>query len=154
MAPSDAVPELERVVRRLQLPGQRQLHFQAESPSRRREIIDVIVRSGLVHAWVYSAARPLVPARRRCLQAIATNLASAGVGGLILDNVDDRQALRDRSAIHEVVKDVRGELRYRHAPAHQVAGVQVADVVAWAYGAGRDWRRRVRPLIVRAVDLA
>ena len=46
-----------------------------------------------------------------------------------------------------------GAPAYVHLPAHQEPLLWSADALAWAYGAGGDWRRRVDPLLDMAVVL-
>lgn len=153
LVPRHNEPAVETQVRSLCLPGQRQLHLKAERDSRRRAIISSVVGGGRIRAWLYRAPRPVVEARESCLRAMVENLVSAGADQLCLDQVDERQRVRDRVAIRDVLHKQRADLTYRHARPWEHAGIQVADIVAWAYGAGGDWRRRVRPIVERVIDL-
>lgn len=62
--------------------------------------------------------------------------------------------LAERRSINAAL--VRGlgpvSLTYEHMRPHEEPILWVSDAVAWAYGAGGDWRRRVTPAVV--VDLA
>jgi hypothetical protein len=43
-------------------------------------------------------------------------------------------------------------LLYEHLKPHEEPLLWVPDAVAWCYGNGGDWRRRVAPLVARSVD--
>jgi hypothetical protein len=57
---------------------------------------------------------------------------------------------RDRGA---VIDELRAQGRpptalvYEHVRAHLEPNLWAADAIAWAYGAGGDWRRRIRNLV-------
>ena len=44
-------------------------------------------------------------------------------------------------------------LEYRHLSPYEEPLLWVSDAVAWAMGAGGDWRRRVEPMIDEVVRL-
>jgi hypothetical protein len=146
------VGKLDRLVRSLHLPGQRRLHFKSEGTARRRTIISRVVESNLVRARVYRAPRPVVEARESCLRAAMSDLIESKSSRLILDLMDEQQATRDRAVINESLRRAGATLHYLHAPSRDNAVVQVADVVAWAYGADGDWRRRIKPMIEKTTD--
>lgn len=51
-------------------------------------------------------------------------------------------------------RELSGAATYEHLAPHEEPLLWVADGVAWAWGAGTDWRRRVAPLLadVRRID--
>lgn len=153
LVPTQRLPELGRVVRSLCLAGQRQLHFKDERDSRRRKIISALVDCQLVSCWIYRAPRPVVRARGSCLQSLVNDLVGADVGQLILDRVDAEQAARDRAMLREALRKQGAEVEYRHAAPWECIGIQVADVAAWAYGAGGDWRRRIAPIVDKVTSI-
>jgi hypothetical protein len=52
-----------------------------------------------------------------------------------------------------VLQKTSAELRYEHAESREHSGLQAADVAAWAFGAGGDWRRRIMPAIESVIDV-
>jgi hypothetical protein len=44
-------------------------------------------------------------------------------------------------------------LVYEHLPSENDPLLWIPDIVAWCYGAGGDWLRRVRPLLGEVTDL-
>lgn len=151
VVPSAAIGELNQAVRRLHLPGQRRLHMSDERDARQRQILAAIVGLGpsVVQGWLYVAPRPVLYARDLCLGALVDDLADNDVGRLILDRVDEQQNRRDRVVLAAALRKQGIHLRYEHAATWEHPGLQVADVLAWAYGAGGDWRRRTLPIIGR-----
>jgi hypothetical protein len=145
--------QLEKSTRRLLMPGQRRIHMKSERDSRRRHIISTLVDLKTIEAWVYLAPRPAVPARNECIRSLVVDLLDVGVSELVLDQTDHEQARRDRATIQNVVAKERTKLSYMHSAPVLHAGLQAADVIAWAYGAGGDWRRRVLPMIDRVRKL-
>jgi hypothetical protein len=144
LVPPEQRRTLDRRLRSLYLRGQRRIHMGDESPSRRREIISALV--GLaIYGAVYLAPRPVASARPACLSAIAAYALNHGANHLILDRGDDRQNTRDKSVLRDML--AKSEMSYRHAPSGEFPGLQAADILAWAYGAGDDWRRRVAPIV-------
>ena len=71
----------------------------------------------------------------------------------------DSRADRDIHDVH-TIRDTLGKrpsesnLTYEHLSGGQEQLLWVADAVAWCFGAGGDWHRRVAPLIARKVDVA
>lgn len=47
----------------------------------------------------------------------------------------------------------RHVLAYVHLAAHQEPALWIPDAVAWCYGAGGEWRRRVSTLVDSVADL-
>jgi hypothetical protein len=149
---ADVAP-LRKLLRSLCRPGQRRLHFKKERDSRRREILSALVAAKLVIARVYATRPPGPGARADCLLAAVPDLIDLNVGELILEHCEPRQEARDRQVAARRRPEVRRVFVYRHAAPASEAGLWVADAVAWAYGAGGDWRRRVRPLIDNVWEL-
>jgi hypothetical protein len=44
-------------------------------------------------------------------------------------------------------------LRYAHVDSASEWLLWIADVAAWCHGAGRDWRRRIDPIIASVTEL-
>jgi hypothetical protein len=44
-------------------------------------------------------------------------------------------------------------LVYEHVDSTSACLLWIADVVAWCYGAGQDWRKRVDPIVHTVVDV-
>ncbi len=134
---------LRRVLRGLRRPGERRLHFKSESDRVRREVLSRLVGSGLVRAWIYQAPRPIIHARAACLSALAEDLCTHKTKHLVMESCDPAQDQRDRELLRQVLLKTQGELRYEHRAPVAEPCLWAADAVAWAYGAGADWRRRL-----------
>lgn len=150
LVPAAARGDVEREVRSLMLPGQRRLHMNSERPARKRLILSATSRLS-VDASIFIAQRPVETARSACLHAIATHAVEVGVAELILDRSEEKQDARDRAALRQVL--AKEPMTYRHAASHEHAGLQLADVFGWGYGAGGEWRRRVDPVVRQVVRL-
>jgi hypothetical protein len=137
----------------LLLPGQRRIHTSDESARRRRLVLDTIGRLDAIDAAALCLRRPAgvsrVEARRLLLDA-ATQLVSARhVVAWTLDDQDAAQLARDRATIAGALRKSATEvpLTYDHRPSSTDPALWIADAVCWAVGAGRDWRRRIDPVL-------
>ena len=122
--------KLRKLLMGLRMPNQRELHFKKETPGRREE-----------------------RARHTCVARLTDDLQKIGVTRLVFDSRevrDDHDLLTIRTALG---KSAWGTgLFYEHVPSENDPLLWIADIVAWCYGAGGDWLRRVRPLIGDVVD--
>jgi hypothetical protein len=139
--------DVRRTLIGLCLRGQRRLHLVDERDSRRRLILDRVARLP-VQAFVYARPGKPTDARATCLRAMTADLVAAGVRRLVIEPVDGF-VHRDRGwIIDELREQGRSiELTYEHVEAHLEPNLWAADAIAWAYGAGGDWRRRIDRLL-------
>ncbi|GGM81884.1 hypothetical protein GCM10012275_60600 [Longimycelium tulufanense] len=149
-----APPELHgtrTLLRGLLLPGERRVHFKSERDSRRRLILARLVEAG-VRTRLYAAGGAGEPVRAVLLRHLVTDAIALGAQRLVIDARDPAGNARDRSVIAKTKARAAG-LVYEHMPASGEPLTWIADAVAWSYGAGGDWRRRVEPLVETVTDL-
>jgi hypothetical protein len=140
------VATVRRQVRQLCLPGQRRWHFAKESDPRRRRILSELVGCGLVRVVGCQSPGDDSAARGACLGELVPMLADLGVTDLVLESRAGQDAA-DRRTLHEAMEKLGLTLEYAHRQPHEECCLWCADAVAWAYGAGGDWRRRVQPMV-------
>jgi hypothetical protein len=137
----------------LLLPGQRRIHTSDESARRRRLVLDTIGRLEAIDATALCLRRPAGLSRvdaRSTLLHIATQLVAARrVVAWTLDDQDAAQLARDRATIAGALRKAGTcvPLTYDHRPSSTDPALWIADAVCWAVGAGRDWRRRIDPVL-------
>lgn len=133
-------------LRRLVKAGQRRIHFAKESDARRREVVSLLHGMGL-RARVWSIRHPDdVAARQVCLTAVARRLHGLGIARLALESCQHQDA-RDRRTFAAVLGKAGDAFTYEHLRPAEDPLLWVSDAVAWCYGAGGDWRRRVSPML-------
>jgi hypothetical protein len=142
-------------LRELCKPGQRRIHMKDENDSRRREILSTLVGLGL-QVYLYRApvaGRPIRAGRDECLRALIPALLELHVARLVIESCD--QDHHDVQTIHNTLTKLAawGELDYLHSAPSAEPLLWAADVVAWAYGKGGDWRRRIETLLVGVTNL-
>ncbi|MFI9382975.1 DUF3800 domain-containing protein [Kutzneria sp. NPDC052558] len=147
--------KLRKLLRSLLFPGQQELHFKKETPTRRRIIIAKLVSAG-VHTRIYRSSCPGTDeqARQTCLARLTDDLLDLGAHRLVLDSRDDRDRhdeLTIRIALGKSARDTG--LTYEHRVSTGEELLWVADTVAWCVGAGGDWARRVEPVVTEIIDL-
>jgi hypothetical protein len=141
-----------RALRALLMPGQREIHFKQEKPERRRRLADVIASMPIeVRIYHHAYHRHDEPARQKCLQGLANDLLSRRAQRLLIDSRQDRDA-HDRHTLHRTLGR-QSTLVYGHTSSTQDPLLWIADVVGWCYGAGGDWRMRVKPITGAALDM-
>jgi len=153
VVPPRAVNQARRAVRALLRQGERRVHFVKEHPSRRREILAALT---VIEARtrVYVCRGPAPAARRACLAQLIEDLAVMGASRLVIESREGRDQ-QDRHTIFTAMQAGTGPagLVYEHMRPHEEPLLWPSDAVAWAYGAGGDWRRRVDPLLEKVTDL-
>ena len=151
----DDLRAARRGLRGLLLPRQGRLHFVNESPQRRRALLDAM-RELPIRTSLYISTEKEPIARRRAMEALLRDLLALGGQRLVIERREASQDERERRLIATAVQ--RGaapaDLSYSHLRARDEPLLWVADAVAWAYGAGPQWRPRADPLIdhVKNVD--
>lgn len=134
-------------------PRQRRWHFAEERNSRRRQILDGIVESGLVRAHVAYGKGKDVVVRPQCIEDLGRSLLAAGTERLIIESREGRDG-QDRSVLAEVLRGSRRPFLYEHAPPSQYERLWLADAVAWSFSAGGTWRETVVPIVDREFRIA
>lgn len=151
-------PEQLKVSRKeldaLLLPGQRSLHMRDDHASRRRLLVDTMVRLGRdlgVEAVVYDAGRSGTERdrRARCLQALVDDAGKHPAADIVLDR-DQTLVSWDKQRLVEYTRasGVVDRVSYTHMSRHEERMLAIPDAVAWCWAKGGDWRRRVRPIVV------
>ena len=145
---------LRKLLRSLLLPGQKEVHFHNEKNDRRKIVLSRLVACGpLVHVYQRTCASGEERARQECLVAVVVDLTALGVARMVLDTRRERD-WHDKQTIRAVLgKDAKESFIYEHVVSSLEQLLWIVDVVAWCYGAGGEWRRRVTPLVARVIDL-
>ncbi|MFL6118956.1 DUF3800 domain-containing protein [Actinophytocola sp.] len=147
---------LRQSMRGLLMPGQRELHFKKERPIRRRALADAVARLP-VEVCVYShPCRKLdEEARQVCMTRLANDLLARQAHRLVIDSrneqdIYDERTLRRLLGSHPSAS----RLVYEHVDSTSESLLWIADIVAWCFGAGREWRKRIDPIATAVVDLS
>ena len=153
ISPAD-LQAARRALRSMLLPRQGRLHFVKESPQRRRSLLDAM-RELPVRTRLYTSAEKEPIARQRALEALLVDLLGLGGQRLI---IECREASQDKRERHLIATAVRrsaapADLAYDHLRARDEPLLWVSDAVAWAYGAGPQWRPRAELLIDHVQDV-
>ncbi|MBB5807025.1 hypothetical protein F4560_006793 [Saccharothrix ecbatanensis] len=145
---------IRAVMRGLCLSGERRVHFQAESDNRRRKIVARLVEHPL-RVRVYTGRGPKDATRAVLLRELVAEVLDAGAQRLVIES---RGLARDRDDRREIVGTLQrlrapiDALAYEHFQPHEDPALWIPDAVAWCFGAGGDWRRRVEPLVEKVID--
>lgn len=95
-----------RDLRQLLLPGQRELHLNRESPKRRRQIVDAVVRTN-VRVRIYQRnvqCRDEEAARQGCLRSLVRDALDVSAHRLVFDTRQSRD-VRDEQTIYLQLTD-------------------------------------------------
>jgi hypothetical protein len=146
--------ETRSLMRSLSMPGERRIHFQAEHDSRRRKILAALV-AGRTQAHVYLGTGRPEQVRTACLTALIADAGTLGTSRLVIESRGPMPDRRDRATIHQALasRSPWSSFSYEHLCPHDDPILAVADAVAWAHGAGGDWRRRIEPVVAKVIDL-
>ncbi len=151
------VKDVRKRLRALTLPGQRRLHFSAESNRRRRGLLRDMGGLGTGSVIYVARHRDQVAARAAILTAVVGDLLEQGTTRFVLESRAN-QDQRDRSIISRAIGSGGSmPFTYAHSEANGEPLLWVPDAVAWTWGRDRRWRKIVRDLQlvtgVRNIDL-
>jgi hypothetical protein len=147
--------QTRKAMRSLLFPGQREIHFYKEKPPRRRAIVDTIARLPIeVQIYHRQCARQEEPARQACLLRLVDDLLARGAHRMVIDSREDRN-VHDHSTLYGAMgkRPHESGLVYEHVSSTSDELLWVADVAAWCYGTGGDWRRRIMPVVAKTCDV-
>lgn len=152
----DHLAGTRKQLRGLLLPGQRELHFKHERGQRRRMLADRIARMP-VSVTIYVSTvtrRTQEKARQLCVGRCLQDVLDRGGQRLIFDS-REQQDVSDRATIYRELGSRLSALRftYAHLNSKSVPELWIPDAVAWCYGAGGDWKRRVAGIITETIEL-
>ena len=87
-------------------------------------------------------------ARPALLAAVLADLKELSVGRLVIESRESRDHL-DRQVIAGMQRQGKAslDLVYEHLRPYEEPVLWVSDAVAWAVGAGGDWRSRVNRIV-------
>lgn len=146
---------LRQSMRALLMPGQRELHFKKEKPLRRRTLADAIARLP-VEVCLYSrSCRQLgEPARQACFAELVGDLLARQAHRLVIDSRNE-QDIYDERTLRRLLgsQPSASQLVYEHVDSTSESLLWIADIAAWCFGAGREWRKRIDPVVSTVVDL-
>jgi hypothetical protein len=130
------------------------VHFKTEQTARQRSIMSLLCRLEL-QAYVYVSRGEDNDARAACLTALVDDLVAAEARRLVVESREGRDHL-DRHVLRTALGKAgrSDQLGYEHFRPSDDPLLWAPDAVAWCYGAGGDWLRRVKPLlrVVRDLD--
>ncbi|MTD55005.1 hypothetical protein [Amycolatopsis pithecellobii] len=151
--PAELAPARKRLSGLL-LPGQRELHFKTEKPPRRRLLADRIAELPVATNIYETACTPKTEeqARQRCLEQAMSDLIERRAHRVVLDSREE-QDRHDRTTIYRALGRQGTELAHEHLNSASVPLLWIPDAVAWCYGAGGDWRRRVMPVVSKVIEV-
>jgi len=133
-------------MRGLCLRGQRNMHMREESASRKRLIVSTLCDLG-VRTRISISQGPQREARANAMSKLASDVALDQINRLVIESRPGRD-VEDRNVLFALTrKQNLGQLSYEHQRPWEEPLLWIPDAVAWAYGAGGDWRRRVAPII-------
>lgn len=153
--PQARLVEARRRMKSLLRKGQRRIHFNEESDRSRRSILSEISSLGVTSVIYIVRSGDQVSARSAILKRVITELQNVKAVRLVIESrtrQDDRDRLDLLRYLH--VYPVP-HFSYDHVPGSGEPLLWIPDSVAWSWGRGGDWRRRIDDLglVVRAENV-
>jgi hypothetical protein len=149
------VSRLRRSMSQLLLPGQRELHFKKEKPTRRRQLADAIARLPVeVHIYSCTWHRYDEPVRQQCMARLVGDLLNRQAHRLVIDSRSNKDVHDERTFRHLLGPHPKAsQLVYEHVDSTSESLLWIADVAAWCHGAGREWRQSIGPIVSAVIDI-
>lgn len=155
VVPAQELASLRRLIDSLRLPGQRRIHFTAESDPRRK-IILAALQDAHTQVTIYDATsyKSVKNARDAALTRLVDDAAKIGAQMLVIER-DDQSEASDKMIIRSrtQVAGCGDTLRYTHKRAYEECLLAIPDAAAWSWAKGGHWRRRVDGIVVEVVRL-
>ena len=151
MAEARHLPELRPVMRTLAVHDR--VHFNNESQRQKRAVLSAIAEMpiGVLIAVAHRGhGISEFAARNACISVVVDQVQRRDIPRLVLESRDD-----DREDERHLVRVRQPEpsLVFEHRRASAEPMLWVADAIAWAHGAGADWRRLVAAVVEDAIEL-
>jgi hypothetical protein len=85
---------------------------------------------------------------------LANDLLARRAHRLVIDSRNE-QDIHDERTLRRILgsQPSASQLVYEHVDSTSESLLWVADIVAWCFGAGREWRKRIDPIVSTVVDL-
>lgn len=144
---------ITRALRELATGGR--LHMKDESDGRKRLILKLLCELEISSSLYWSRIKPQHQARALIIEhGIWPKVVKERVQAIVFE-AEDGQDERDRQLLYRLSRRdvVTAEFKYGHNIPAQEPLLWIPDAIAWAYGEGGDWKRRVSPLIADAVNV-
>ncbi|MFS0701145.1 hypothetical protein AB6N24_14340 [Cellulomonas sp. 179-A 4D5 NHS] len=162
LAAPEAVADLRAAMIELQRPGEKKIHWRADSEDRHDKVIGVIGELPIEGVIVVRHGMPDEKderRRRKCFETFAPELVAAGCTDLVLESRGSAADQRDRKMLDALRSQQRldGVLRLDHAagpvdPALWIADAVCGALVASRVGNPRWWRVLERRMTVHLVE--
>jgi len=135
-----------KALRAMRAQGQRRIHFATESDRQRRRLLAQMAELEL-STIIYSIRHPAdLDARSHILRTMVPDLRSRGVRRLVLESRESQDP-RDRADLYRLVgPNPQPVFAYSHQTPTSEPLLWIPDAVAWAWGRGGGWRRRLGSL--------
>jgi len=153
--PADSTA-IRKEMRKLVAPGQSRVHMKHEKVPRQHLIVAKLVALDL-RVVIYEADRRVhgtdIACRKACLEQLVAEHATT-CESVVFDS-DPSQDGRDRQILVEQTRrhGCRDTMSYEHSKATVEPLLAIPDVVAWSWARDGDWRRRIRPIVERVVQV-
>ena len=149
----NVMKEVREELRKLLLPQQRRLHFVNESTQRRRRCLAIMAELP-VRARMYTSQQNESVARELLLGHLLSDLLPLKCQRLIIESRERNQNTRERGQIAAAIrKGVAPQMTYDHMRPHEEPLLWISDAIAWAYGAGGEWRSKVDALLSHVLEV-
>lgn len=146
LVPQVALAKTRKGLRLLLQPGQRRIHFNNEKDRYRRMLLKAFSEMEVSSVIYVVRDRDFQAARTAILWKVVGEIKEARVARLVFES-RDRQDARDRLDLQRIQRaDRLSPLSYAHLPGANEPLLWVPDAVAWSWGRGGEWRRRVDEL--------
>jgi hypothetical protein len=138
---STDIPRLRKGLRSLVLPGQRSLHFAAESPSRRSLLLDQILNLNPCIALIDTQESNQRLGREIGLQSLVQFAQNCNASRIVIER-DESSIKTDTAILRGFVHSREPELRqFQILPRHEEPILWVPDAIAWSYQRGGEYRK-------------
>jgi hypothetical protein len=151
MAEARHLPELRMAMRALAV--HERVHFNNESARRKRVVLSAIAEMPIgvfVAITQRGHGATEFAARNACLTVVVERVQRHDVPRLVIESRDD-----DREDERHLVRVRQPEpwLVFEHRRASAEPMLWVADAIAWAHGAGTNWRLHVESVVEDVTEL-
>ena len=150
VVPAGTVARVRATCREWAMPGSRRFHAQKESTARRRlALASLVSAAGTVQVVIVESDRGQhdLSARGAHVLALADWAGEAGVSRWVIER-DESVLGADRQLLSAArVADAAGSFEYVHLPAAQDPVLWAADLVAWSWARGGEFRAAIDLLL-------
>ena len=146
LVPQGSLAVARKRVKSLIPHGKRRIHFNEERDRHRRSVLKEISEMDVSSVIYLVRSDDFRASRTAILEKAVSQLKEARVVRLVMESRSNQDIQDRRDIVRSLRSSPMPSFTYEHQSAHGEPLLCIPDAIAWSWGRGGEWRRRVDDL--------